>query len=893
MIKKTLLFWIFIFMIQGLSAQPKNKYGYPLSIVSDLEAYFTQIESDSNKALIEIKTCIPNIALDIRYATENNFLKKVFYKQAKAFARLPVVKALQKVQAELNPQGLGVKIYDGYRPYAVTVQFYESLPDSLYVASPWSGSKHNRGCALDMTLVDLKSGNELPMPTPFDTDNKNSWADAPVKDKKALKNREILKAVMAKNGFAVEPSEWWHYNFDGWRDYALMDIPFEILSKTPTRPKSANLQIKGDYPYKGVNFTAVQLQDNFWLPRMEINRVNTIPHSFGKCEETGRVKNFDMAAQHAGKFCTIYPFDDSDIYKTLEGAAYSLHTHYDPKLDKYCDSLIAIIQKAQEPDGYLYTARSIDSINGHAWMGKKRWEKENELSHELYNLGHLYEAAAAHFLATKKRNLLDIALKSADLVDNDFGIGKISIAPGHEVIEMGLVKLYRVTGEERFLKLAKFLIETRGKKQYVKESSDIWTNGSYWQDHKPVIEQTEATGHAVRATYLYTGMADVAALTGEQPYIEAINKIWDNAVGKKTYITGGIGAAGDGERFGKDYDLPNETAYAETCASIGNAYWNYRMFLLNGDAKYFDLLERIIYNGFLSGVSLDGKGFFYTNPMETNLRNGKPTGEFSRSSWFGCSCCPTNIARFYPSVSGYMYAQKSNDIYVNLFSSSTVKVQLDNGNNVELSQQTDYPWEGKVNLKINNFDKNDFVLRVRIPGYARNEAFPTDLYQFSERSTANTVIKINGQIVYFTLDKGYALLSKTWQKGDVVEVTIPMEVRRVVAHENVKSTTGKISILRGPLVYCAEFSDNNNRTSNLILPNNVTFTTEFQKDLLGGVMVIKSKAIAVNVDASGTKVTSQEQPFVAIPYYARCNRGEGEMRIWFPQKIVNVDLLGF
>jgi uncharacterized protein len=652
-------------------------------------------------------------------------------------------------------------------------------------------------------------------------------------------------------------------------------------------------QTKADYPYKGVPFTAVTLQDNFWLPRMEINRVNTIPHTFGKCEETGRVKNFQLAAQHTGKLCTIYPFDDSDIYKILEGAAYSLNTRPDPVLDRYCDSLIAIVAKAQEPDGYLYTARSIDPINGHEWMGKKRWEKDDELSHELYNLGHLYEAAAAHFLATKKRNLLDIAIKSANLVDNDFGVGKLSISPGHQVIEMGLVKLYRVTGEEKYLKLAKFFIETRGKKKYVKESSDIWTNGSYWQDHQPVIAQTEATGHAVRATYLYTGMADVAALTGEQPYIEAINKIWANAVGKKTYITGGIGAAGDGERFGKDYDLPNETAYAETCASIGNAYWNYRMFLLNGDAKYFDLLERVLYNGFLSGVSLDGKGYFYTNPMETNIRNGKPTGEHKRSAWFGCSCCPSNIARFYPSVSGYMYAHKGNDVYVNLFSSSTVKVTLDNGNHLELSQQTEYPWEGKVSIKVNNFDKNNFTLRVRIPGYARNEAFPSDLYQFSERNASRVVIKINGQETYYTLDKGYALLSKEWKKGDMVEVHIPMDVKRVTAHASVKSTVGKVAILRGPLVYCAEYADNNNRTSNLILLDDATFTTEFQKDMLGGVVVIKSKAVAVSVENNGTKVSSQEQPFTLIPYYARCNRGEGEMRIWFPKKIVNVDLLGF
>ena len=651
-------------------------------------------------------------------------------------------------------------------------------------------------------------------------------------------------------------------------------------------------QATGDYPYKGVNFTAVKLQDNFWLPRIEINRQATIPHSFAKCEETGRVKNFQLAAQHTGKLCTAYPFDDSDVYKILEGAAYSLNTHPDPVLDRYCDSMIAIIAKAQEPDGYLYTARSIDPINGHSWMGKKRWEKEGELSHELYNLGHLYEAAVAHFLATKKRNLLDIALKSADLVDNDFGEGKLCIAPGHEVIEMGLVKLYRVTGNAKYLKLSKYFIESRGKKKYV-ESSDIWTNGSYWQDHKPVIEQTEATGHAVRATYLYTGMADVAALTGAQPYIEAINKIWSNAVGKKTYITGGIGAAGDGERFGNDYELPNESAYAETCASIGSVYWNYRMFLLNGDAKYIDMMERTIYNGFLSGVGLDGKSFFYTNPMETNIRDGKPTHESKRSAWFSCSCCPTNIARFLPSIQGYAYAHRNNDVYINLYMGSNVKFPLDNGNKIDLTQQTEYPFDGAVKITLNSFDKNTFSLRLRIPGFARNEAFPSDLYKFSDPSLVQTVIKINGQEAAYSLDNGYAVLTKTWKKGDVIDMKIPMEVRRVSAHASVKADVGKVALLRGPLVYCAEFPDNNNRTSNLIIPDDAVFTTDFQKDLLGGVVVVKCKAFAVNVDATGTKITSQEQPFVAIPYYARCNRGQGEMRVWFPKKVINVDLLGF
>ncbi len=650
-------------------------------------------------------------------------------------------------------------------------------------------------------------------------------------------------------------------------------------------------QAIGDYPYKGVPFTAVKLTDRFWLPKMEFNRTNTIPQSFAKCESTGRVKNFELAAQHSGKFCSKYPFDDSDVYKTLEGASYSLHIHPDPKLDAYCDSIIAKIAKAQEPDGYLYTARSIDSVNGHPWIGKTRWENEAIFSHELYNLGHLYEAASAHYLATGKRNLLNVAIKSADCVDRAFGPGKKRVAPGHEVIEMGLVKMYRVTQDLRYLRLAKFFIDARGQKKYNKESDDVFQNGKYWQDDKPVIEQTEAVGHAVRAVYLYTGMADVAALTGERAYIDAINKIWDNAVSKKTYVTGGIGAAGNGERFSDDYDLPNQEAYCETCAAIGNVYWNYRMFLLNGDAKYYDLIERIIYNGFLSGVGLDGKTFFYTNPMETNTRGGKPTNETKRSEWFTCACCPTNISRFVPSIPGYAYARRNNDVYINLFMSSSVVLPLDNGNKVELSQQSDYPWNGAIRVTVDNFTKNDFQLNIRVPGWSRNVAFPSDLYTFADPSPAAPQLKINGVVTDYALEKGYAVLRRPWKKGDVVELTLPMDVRQVVANPKLKIDAGKVALLRGPLVYCAEFPDNAGHTANLILPATSRYTATYQKDLLGGVVTLQTTAVAVKVDSVANTVTSVQQPFTAIPFFARCNRGEGEMRIWFPQKVTNLELL--
>ncbi|HET6996468.1 MAG TPA: beta-L-arabinofuranosidase domain-containing protein, partial [Chitinophagaceae bacterium] len=421
-----------------------------------------------------------------------------------------------------------------------------------------------------------------------------------------------------------------------------------------------------DYPIKAVDFTKVKLTDNFWLPRIRTNHTVTIPASFERCDKTGRVKNFQMAAARSGKFCTIYPFDDTDIYKTIEGASFSLSLFPDPALKKYIDSLITIIGSAQEPDGYLYTARTINPAEVHPWAGKERWEKERELSHELYNSGHLYEAAAAHYLATGQRNLLDIALKNADLVCSVFGpaANQKKVAPGHEVVEMGLVKLYRISGNAKYLQTAKFFVEQRGHYAgYDPKSKDPWKNGSYWQDDRPVVEQNEAEGRAVRAGYLYAAVADVAALTGDQQMLNAIDKIWENEVSKKIYVQGSVGAKGDGERFGDNYELPNATAYNETCAAIANVYFNHRMFMLHGDSKYIDVLEKTLYNGLISGVGMDGKSFFYTNAMQVKSSYSHQDMEVERSGWFPCSCCPTNVVRLIPSVPGYVYAQKDNDLY--------------------------------------------------------------------------------------------------------------------------------------------------------------------------------------------------------------------------------------
>lgn len=645
-----------------------------------------------------------------------------------------------------------------------------------------------------------------------------------------------------------------------------------------------------DYAIKDINFTQVHLSDNFWLPRIEINRTVTIPASFERCENTGRVKNFTMAAEKKGKFCTVYPFDDTDIYKTIEGAAFSLATHADAKLDKYVDSLITIVKAAQESDGYLYTARTIDPLNVGSWVGKERWEKERELSHELYNAGHMYEAAAAHYLATKKRNFLDIALKNADLVCSVFGPGKKSVAPGHEIVEMGLVKLFRITGKQEYLNTAKFFIYARGQyKGYNPKDNDVWKNGSYWQDHKPVTQQDEAVGHAVRAAYLYAAVADVAAMTGDDSLRIAIDKIWDNVVSKKLYVQGSIGARGDGERFGGNYELPNNTAYNETCAAIANVYWNQRMFQLHGDSKYIDILERTLYNGLISGVGLDGKSFFYTNAMEVRNSFGHNDIERERSGWFTCSCCPTNVCRFIPAVPGYMYAQKDDALYVNLFISSTADVVM-NGKPLQIIQSNNYPWDGNLNFKINTAKANAFKMLVRIPGWVMNTVVPSDLYKFTSTNSNKPVIKVNGQDVTYEIQNGYAVINRSWKKNDVVDVALPMEVKRVVAIEKIKDDIGKVALQRGPIMYCAEWADNNGKAGNIIIPAAANFTVEFKPALLNGVMTLKTEVPVVSIKNDETIFTEKKMVTV-IPYYSWANRGKGEMTVWFPEKVKDVELI--
>ena len=631
-----------------------------------------------------------------------------------------------------------------------------------------------------------------------------------------------------------------------------------------------------DYPVQPVPFTAVHLNDVFWAPRIETNRTETVPFAFQQCELSGRVDNFIRAAKalRGEKLENTkppgYPFDDTDLYKVIEGASYTLSVRPDPKLDAFVDSLIEKIAAAQEPDGYLYTTRTINPAHPHPWAGQQRWERERDDSHELYNLGHLYEAAVAHYQATGKRTLLDVALRSADLLVDTFGPGKRSIWPGHQITEMGLAKLYRVTGNERYLTLAKFLLDERGPRPGEKTNP---RGLEYNQAHARVIDQTEPVGHAVRATYMYSGMADVAALTGDAAYIKAIDTIWANTLATKLYITGGIGAAGSNEAFGGPYELPNMTAYNETCASIGLDYWNYRLFLLHGEAKYIDVMERVLYNGLISGVSLDGKTFFYPNPLESN-------GQHERSPWFCVACCPGNITRFLASVPGYVYARRGDTVFVNLYAAGTADIEVDAGRRVKLTQDTRYPWDGTVQITVTPDQPRPFTMKLRIPGWARNEVVPSDLYRFADAVTERVMLTVNGQQMPATGPEGYATIEREWKPGDVVALTLPMPVRRVVAHERVEADRGRVALQRGPIVYAAEWPDNpNGKVRNIVLPASATLTSKFRAELLRGVQVIEGRALGLAYDAQGT-ITRTEQDFTAIPYATWANRGRGQMIVW-------------
>ncbi|RIK75760.1 MAG: six-hairpin glycosidase [Planctomycetota bacterium] len=666
-----------------------------------------------------------------------------------------------------------------------------------------------------------------------------------------------------------------------WAVRLALGLAFPAILGVAAAPAEEAASVASDYPIAPVAATAVRLSDAFWRPRLETNRTATIPYCFQKCEETGRIENFKVAGGLSERrWVGGAGFNDSDVSKVIEGAAYSLMTHPDAKLEAYLDEIISYYAAAQEEDGYLYTlltarekAPPLDRVG--CAPKNQRWDNLSQ-SHELYNLGHLYEAAFAHWQATGKTNLLDVATKSADLLVRHFGEDKFASTSGHEEIEIGLPKLYRATGKQQYLDLAKFFLDMRGRTSPAKP--ELW--GPYHQDHVLATEQTEAVGHAVRAMYLYAAMADVAALTGDDRYIEALDRLWDDVAGTKLYLTGGVGARREGEAFGHPYELPNHSAYCETCAAIGNCLWNHRMFLLHGDAKYIDVLERSLYNCCLSGVTLDGKRFFYPNPLESR-------GEHARSEWFDCSCCPVNVCRFIPSVPGFAYAVRERDVFVNLFAEGRAELEID-GQKAAIQQQTRYPWDGKVRLTVEPAAEQQFTLKIRVPGWAVGKPVTSDLYRYDEgpAAAAPSFIVHSGEArekVESKAELGYVSIERRWKAGDTVEFELPMPIRRVLANDKVEANRGRVALERGPLVYCIEHPDvPEGRVLNLVLDDQAELSTRFDEKLLGGVQVIEGDALSTRAEGRGEwrEIWSTPVRFTAIPYYAWAHRGPGEMAVW-------------
>ena len=652
------------------------------------------------------------------------------------------------------------------------------------------------------------------------------------------------------------------------------------------------------YPITQVPFTAVKVTPNtFWGDRIRAAREVTIPLAFQKCEETHRYENFKMAAytlQHPGheglntpkwdvaKFMG-FSFDDTDVYKTIEGASYVLQTYPDAKLKQYIDSVLDIVAAAQETDGYLYTARTINPEHPHGWAAHKRWAAEEHASHELYNLGHMVDAACAHYQATGSDKFLNIAKRYADCVTREVGAkdGQACVVPGHQIAEMALARLYVLTGEQKYLDEAKFLLDYRGK---------TTVKNIYSQSDKPVVDQTEAWGHAVRAGYMYAGMADVAALTGDEAYLKAIDAIYNNIVSKKYYITGGVGARHQGEAFGADYELPNLTSYNETCAAISMVYLFHRMFLLHGDAKYIDCMERTLYNGVISGMSVDGGRFFYPNPLSSDGKyKFNADGTTERQPWFGCACCPSNLCRFIPSFPGYMYAVKDNQLYVNLFAGNTATIQV-LGKEVTLSQQTNYPWDGDVTIKVEKTKAKAFEMMIRIPGWVDKQPVPSDLYRFSDDVLGSYSVKVNGQEVKAEREKGYLSVNRQWKKGDVVTIHFDMPVRTVKANMHVTDDRGRIAVERGPLVYCAEGADNAGFSIfNFLMPLRPRFSVAEHE--IKGLRDVNFSVKAIEVDGQVVETNPRGEALVKaakltmIPYYAWNHRGAGLMEVWMPQSI--------
>ncbi|TFH38811.1 MAG: T9SS type A sorting domain-containing protein [Bacteroidia bacterium] len=631
-----------------------------------------------------------------------------------------------------------------------------------------------------------------------------------------------------------------------------------LISQDPHPGTPAGKGMQGnDYPIVPVPYTSIVLADSFWLPRINTVHDVTIPHSLQQSAD--KIMNFRIAAGiESGPFQSYFPFDDTDIYKTIEAVSYSLYYNYDEDLIGTVDSIITIIGMAQETDGYLYTSRTIGSfLPGFPvdWLGDlgTRWMTVHLISHELYNLGHLFEAACAWYEATGNDNLLTIAIKAADLVDETFGWGKLESYPGHQIVEIGLVRLYRLTGDTRYLDLARFFLDVRGP-----------GGDEYSQSHLPVLEQTEAVGHSVRAVYMYAGMADVAVQTDNPSYLTPLNHIWEDISTGKTYVTGGIGSAAYNEGFTTDFDLPNLTSYCENCSSIGNIFFNHRLFLLYGDSKYIDMMERILYNGLLSGISLSGDRFFYSNRLEAN-------SSVNRSTWFTCACCPPNLAKTLPVVPGLIYATTGDSIYVNLFITDTALIQVEN-RQLTLIQDTRYPWDGKVDISVNNGGGEEFALLIRIPGWTRNEVLPGGIYSFADDSEAKPVIEVNGEPLDYETQKGYAVIRRNWADGDRITLDMTMEPRRVEADDRIIFDRFRFAVQRGPIVYCAEAVDNDDNIRTRRYSPDAAMISAYEPSVMGGIEIVKLASTQLD-GTPGDDVT-------LIPYGLWNNRGPASMLVW-------------
>ncbi|CAN5356326.1 glycoside hydrolase family 127 protein [soil metagenome] len=624
--------------------------------------------------------------------------------------------------------------------------------------------------------------------------------------------------------------------------------------------------------FEFINFSDVNITDHFWKPKIDKVATVTLDACIYHTEiKTPRIRNFIKVAKKTGEKHEGIYYDDSDVYKAIEAMGYALKTRPDTALERKADEWIDVIADAQLPDGYLNTFFTLTGLD-------KRWTDIEK--HEDYCAGHLIEAAIAYYDATGKRKLLDVAIRFADHIDSVFRLADKPWFSGHQEIELALVKLYKVTGEDRYLKLADWYLQQRGQHNY--DYSSTWITPEYWQENLPVYDQKEITGHAVRAMYLYTGAADVGALTGDEKYMTAMKNIWEDVVYRNMYVTGGIGSAGDNEGFSRDYDLPNESAYCETCASVGMVFWNQRMAQLSGDAKYIDVLEKSLYNAALDGLSLSGDHFFYDNPLASE-------GQHKRKEWFGTACCPSNISRLIASLGNYIYAKSANGIWVNLFVGSNTNMMIGN-TPVALNTETGYPFTDKIKLNVNPRVNKKFALHLRLPGWFKGEASPGNLYYFKNYQYAKPTITVNGKQVEAKESQGYLVIDRVWKKDDVVEYTLPMQVQIVKANAKVKADDDKVALQRGPLIYCVEGVDNGGDVWNILVPDTTSFTIKNDVVLHEKIVAITMMVDEAVPSSSGTEIVFRKRKILAIPYYTWANRGASTMQVWLSTKIKNIRL---